>query len=284
MTEQDRTELESILAAFDAHLADEGRAANTRAAYRSDIVQFAEVFGLPSEWKTEMVERFKAASLQRRAAVSTINRKLQSLTQLITYMKTTGCDMNVRIRAVKVQRQDFLQEVISKDDLNRMIGHALQRNDYRAAAIFAGMSKTGARVSELLQFRCCDVHGEKIQVVGKGGKVRFLIVPPTLTPLLVACAGARDGTDQPLFMNSQTGKPLTRQWIDRIIKNYSRQCRVNKKRAHAHSMRHHHAMALRELGITAEDIAKVEGHSSTQTTGIYTQSTEKQLKAKISRL
>jgi len=284
MNDERRLKVTELLRGLDNDLIENGRSINTRQAYRSDILQFVDFAGPPEEWGTESFEKYKTKLLAERKKVTTINRKLQAIRQFIKYLKACGLDINAKVRTVKYQKQEFLQEVFSKSDVERIITLAMNGNDYLTVAAVSGMQKTGCRVSELLQWRADEVRSEKIQVIGKGNKVRFLLIPPSLNPLLVAYAGERAGNPEPLFMNPKTGKAYTRQRVDQLIKKYAKMARIKKERAHAHSLRHHHGQRLRELGMTSEDIAELDGHSDTRTTDIYTRSTEKQLRVKISQI
>lgn len=277
-------ELDALLSAFaDAQL-DDGRSANTISAYRCDIMQFVTFAGMPEAWTTRMIEEFKAAMLAKRSSVLTVNRKVVAIRRFSKFLSDQGHSMPAKIRTVRVQAQEFLQDVMTAEDTDRIVRIAMEKRDYRTWAIIAGLQKTGCRVSELLQWRVGDVGKARIQVVGKGMKVRDLLVPPSLTPTLELYAAGRVDPQEPLFMNPKTKKAITRQRIDQIIKRYAKLAKVKKDRAHAHSLRHQHGQRLKEMGLTAENIAAIDGHSSTRTTDIYTQKTERELRAIINKL
>lgn len=276
--------LEKLLDGFADDQIEEGRAGNTISAYRGDIIQFAEAAGEPDRWDTKAVEAYKKGLLEQRTAVSTINRRIIAVRRFIKYLNDNGHSIAAKCRTVKVQSQEFLQDVMTVDDAEKIIKAAMEAKDYRTWAIIATLQKTGCRISELLQWRVGDIGKSKVQVVGKGGKVRYLLVPPSLTSILQLYAGDRNEPNQALFLSPQTGKAYTRQRVDKILKNYALKTRVKRAKAHAHSFRHQHGQRLKALGLTAENIAEIDGHNSTRTTDIYTKLSERELMAIINKL
>jgi site-specific recombinase XerD len=276
--------LEKLLDGFADDQIEEGRADNTISAYRGDIIQFVAAVGMPDAWNTKAVEDFKKGLLAQRTAISTINRRVIAVRRFIKFLNENGFAVNAKCRTVKIQSQDFLQDVITADDTEKIIRAAIERKDYLTWAIIATLQKTGGRISEVLQLRVGDIGKPKVQVIGKGGKVRSLLVPPSLTSILQLYAGERSEANQSLFMNPKTGRAYTRQRIDQIIKKYAKLTRVKRAKAHAHSFRHQHGQRLKALGLTSENIAEIDGHNSTKTTDIYTKLTERELMAFIDKL
>lgn len=276
--------LEKLLDGFADDQIEEGRSSNTISAYRGDVLLFAESSGLPDTWTTKVVEEFKRKQLDQRTAVSTINRRIIAIRRFIKYLNEHGHTITAKCRTVKVQAQEFLKDVITAEDSEKIIKAAMEAKDYRTWAIIATLQKTGCRISELLQWRVGDIGKSRVQVVGKGNKVRTLLVPPSLESILTLYAGSRDEPNQPLFLSPQTGRAYTRQRVDQIIKKYAKKTRVKRDKAHAHGFRHQHGQRLKAMGLTAENIAAIDGHSSTRTTDIYTQMTERELIAKIDKL
>ena len=149
------------------------------------------------------------------------------------------------------------------------------RNGQRDHALLLFLYNTGARVSEALAIRACDLRLERprqVRLLGKGQKER-------VCPLWSETASAlrriiRDGeTDAVLFRNA-SGAPLTRDGVAYLLVKYvSRAAEqtptLRKRRITPHVMRHSCAVALLQAGIDVSVIRDYLGHASVATTSRY---------------
>jgi len=133
----------------------------------------------------------------------------------------------------------------------------------------------GCRVTELIQFNLIDFHESDawLKVLGKGGKER--VVPLTdhlLQELKVYLRQvrphlAKDGENS-ILVNDR-GKRPSRVDIWRWLDAWSKRAGFAKT-IHPHQFRHGCATALLDSGADLRSIQKLLGHSSIQTTQIYT--------------
>jgi integrase/recombinase XerD len=118
------------------------------------------------------------------------------------------------------------------------------RDGERDHALLLFLYNTGARVSEALTVRVCDLQLERprqVRLLGKGGKER-------ICPLWSETASAlhrivRERTEDFLFRNSR-GTPLTRDGVAYLLRKYVRLATQNcpalrKRRVTPHVMRHY---------------------------------------------
>ena len=256
---------------FTNWLNEKDRSENTIAAYLSDLgkVPFEEI-------TTEHVAAYTQAMQDDGLAISTINRRLLSIAQYVKFLaEEEGKALAVKIRPIKQQRQNFLDDVLTEKDLESLLRAADKHEDKRAAAIFATLAYTGMRVSEMLQLTVEDVGRDTITINGKGSKRREVFMANKLQKVLREYLKDRKSEEQALFVG-QRG-PINRQTVDSIIKEYAGYTRLKKTKAHAHNFRHLFCKMALENGLDISTVADLAGHTDLNTTRIYTRKTKKEL-------
>src|SRR5258708_29380348 len=142
------------------------------------------------------------------------------------------------------------------------------RTGRRDQALLLVAVQTGLRISELIGLRGSDVHlgvGAHLVCHGKGRKDRITpLTIPTVTILRAWLADRDAGSTDSLFP-TRTGKPLSRDAIERRIALHVTTAAATcptlaKKNVTAHVLRHTAAMRLLEAGIDPTVIALWLGH------------------------
>lgn len=261
---------------FEDYLSD--RSDLTIKGYVSDVKQFLNVTGVtPSKVKAKHVEQYKTHLQAKGFKVVTINRKLVSVKKFIEFLNENGHQIVINIKPEKQQRQDYLDEMLTKDDFNAMVNAAEREGDTRAKALFYTLMYTGARVSEAIQLTTEQLQSDYITIKGKGSKYRDIFVSDHLKAVWSDYMKDRANTSKKLF-TGQRGA-INRHTVHHIIKKYAKLAGVKEERAHAHSFRHLFCLSLAEKGVSIDDIANLAGHSDINTTRIYTRKTRKQLRS-----
>lgn len=260
---------------------------NTIIGYQTDMKQFFKHYtGDLVNLSNTDIDDYKQLLLSRKLAPKTINRKLVSLRQFIEYINThSDIKVFVEIKLLKIQSQDYLEEVLDKSDYDRLVRMAERENDIIAVTIFNTLYLSGARVSEALQIKISDIGKDQISVLGKGSKYRDLFIPESLKTIWFEYATERHlSDDESLFKNKANNNRMSRQTVHNIIKKYAGIAKVKLSKAHAHNFRHLYAFRLRDLGLSQEEIADLLGHTDINTTKIYTRKTKDQLLKAIKKL
>lgn len=274
--------------AFLRHLADErGLAANTTAAYRTDLEQFG-VF-LRERGRSDVatvthddVLAFLLYLRERRYASSTVARRTAAVKSFFAFLTSTGVvphDPTEQIDSPKVDRE--LPRALSPRQVDELLELPLRAptpERLRDKAMLELLYATGMRVSELVALDVTDVDLEQgeVRCTGKGGRVRTLPVNGSATTALeeyydIGRSQLARGSAEPvgaLFLNHR-GKRLTRQGFWLILKQYAEELGLSDLTPHM--LRHSFAAHMISGGADLRAVQALLGHASISTTQIYTQ-------------
>jgi len=166
-----------------------------------------------------------------------------------------------------------LPEVLSKEEVRRLIDFS---DAEKSRLIVSLLYSSGLRVSEIVNLRVEDLNfDENTGWVrhGKGGKDRLFVLSAGLTEDIKSYIG-RKGYDKFVFSKE---KALTTRNIQKIIQGMRVRSGLNKK-VTPHTLRHSFATHLLEGGNDIRIIQQMLGHSSLNTTQMYTHISSEQLK------
>ena len=224
--------------------------------------------------------------------IKTINYKIISVNQYFKFLdEVLQRGICTRIKLYKQESQMLISNVISVNDIKRMIKQAARSNDIRAVAIMYMLYFTGARVSEVLQIKVSDLNNSSFMATLKGKRREVLLIPK-LKVILVKYKELREVQDDVLFTAQKddflfTGRrgPIGRATVDKILKEYCGKARgISKGKAHAHGFRHRFTLEIGKLGANDSVIAQLLGHRFRSVTGIYLQEDRDGLIKLVSRL
>jgi len=159
----------------------------------------------------------------------------------------------------------YLPIVLSREEVQLMFG-VLRNTKHRLVAgllYYAGM-RLGETLS--LQWEDIDFRRNNIHIKGaKGDKDRIVFLHKKLIDLLKENGLKEKG----LVLVSDRGSGYDERSVQEIVKNTIRKAGISKK-VTPHTLRHSFATHLLEGGADIRYIQKLLGHSSLQTTQIYT--------------
>ena len=129
--------------------------------------------------------------------------------------------------------------------------------------IFDLLFYSGVRINELVNIKHQDWQGNQLRILGKGNKLRFVLLPEFLIKHF------NPNSPNYLFTN-QRGNPIKAEYIRWLLKARSEKAGINKKIT-PHIFRRSFATLLYRNGAQLLTIQKLLGHSSVQTTEQYIQ-------------
>ena len=196
---------------------------------------------------------------------SSINSMLGAVNCFLSFL---GCDW--KLRYIKVQRKTFLPESreLTQREYERMAQTAEAMGDRRLAMLLQTLCALGIRVSEL-----CAVTAESLDtgeaVIHNKGKLRSILIPKSLAAKLKAYCRER-GIERGQIFVTRNGKPLDRSNIWKMLKKLAALAKVAAEKVFPHNLRHLFARTYYQKFKDIVRLADILGHSSIDTTRIYT--------------
>lgn len=270
---------------------ERGLAENSLQAYRSDLVQFAEFLGQEGIKQMDEVEQDHVLDFleDRRdeQAPATVARKLVAIKVFFRYLhQERFVEANVTEVLEGPRLWQLLPHLLSEAEVRKLLEvnrKAKSPFDRRNQAILELLYASGLRVSELTSIKVDQLRFDLgvVHVIGKGNKGR--IVPfgkPAQKELRHYLKHVRPfllkrGPVPEVFV-SKSGRPLTREWIWRVVRKVARQAGIRKD-IHPHMLRHSFASHLLAHGADLRVIQELLGHADIATTQIYTHVSHDQL-------
>ncbi|MHA0318366.1 tyrosine recombinase [Sphingomonas melonis] len=258
--------------------AEAGAAANTIAAYRSDLSLASEVLG------GGLVEA-DAAALQRLAeawralAKSSVARKSAALRRFYAFLVDEGHradDPGAALPRPGTARP--LPKVLSVGDVDALfaaIGDRLAaamptRADLRLAALIELLYGSGLRATELVSLPRNAIHPDRPFLIlkGKGGRERLVPISDRARAA-VAAWRAHVAADRAWLFPSGKGH-LTRVRLYQLVKALAAEAGIPPDRVSPHVLRHAFATHLLAGGADLRALQAMLGHADIATTEIYT--------------
>ncbi len=146
-------------------------------------------------------------------------------------------------------------------------------NEKRDYAILMLFLNCGIRRSELVNLNLSDVYEDRIRVLGKGNKERFVYFGTPCRRALDAYLAERRKkvlSDNRALFGSRIGDRLSTSAVHRLVKKALLQAGLDASQFSAHKLRHTAATLMLSGGVDVKTVQEVLGHESLNTTQIYT--------------
>ena len=146
-------------------------------------------------------------------------------------------------------------------------------NEKRDYAILMLFLNCGIRRSELVGLNLNDVYEDRIRVVGKGNKERFVYFGSACRKAIDAYLPERHKkvlTDNRALFGSRDNNRISVTAVHRMIKKYLLMAGLDPDQFSAHKLRHTAATMMLSGGVDVKTVQEVLGHENLNTTQIYT--------------
>jgi integrase/recombinase XerD len=248
-----------------------GRPEGTRDIYLPVIQDFRKHVGDKPVSAVTLSDLQGYADLYATQKQSTIDRKLSTVRSLLTFAHRTGMipfDVGRALRLPKVP-ETLIEKLLSEDEIQRIIA---AETDRRNQVLLRILYASGIRASEAAGLRWGWVKprqngGGQITVLGKGVKVRSILLPQSAWRALESIKPNKAKPEDPVFVN-KNGKALDRTRITHIVGKAAAKAGIDKA-VSAHWMRHGHASHAIDRGAPITLVQTTLGHGSIITTSRY---------------
>ena len=287
---------------LDMMSAERGASANTLAAYRRDLLDFAGTMSAKGasirDADAAAVKRYLASLGSAGLAASSQARKLSALRQFYAFLYAEGIRGDDPTNTVEApKRGRVLPKILSQEDVDRLIEAARaetaktkkQDEAVRLLCMVELLYAAGLRVSELVTLPLAAVRGKQgfLYVRGKGNKERIAPLNPSAREAIDSYLKIRDafaptkGESRYLFLSRGAEGHLTRRRCHQMLKDLAMKAGVDPAKLSPHVLRHAFATHLVEGGADLRSVQTMLGHADIGTTQIYTHVASDRLKATV---
>ena len=262
-----KTITNEMITDFKEHLQNEEKSSATVEKYIYDVKCFKKrneecelTKSAVLEYKSNLIETYKTAS---------VNSMLSSLNSFFDFMGWH----DLKVKNVKVQKQMFLAEekLLTKCEYDRLLSVAQRNGNQRLYLLMQCICATGIRVSELRFITVESLSCGKAEITNKG-KRRIVFLPGKLCKMLSKYAKKCKIKSGSVFV-SRNGKPLNRSNIWASMKKLCESAKVPASKVFPHNLRHLFARTFYTIQKDIVRLSDILGHSSINTTRIYTKET-----------
>lgn len=220
---------------------------------------------------------------------ATVKKKLAALSAWMTYLRKNKYLARDIMASVSIPQQPTRQPIFFRESEVEHIYDDIYPPTYEGALaklVLRMLYETGMRRSELASLTVQDVNLSKltIKVLGKGSKERIIPIENELAHNISQYLALRDekmaeekaADSRRLLINSK-GRPVSDSMIYSIVEQYMPTL-SNADRVSPHVFRHTFATHMLNEGADINAVKELLGHSSLDSTEIYTHMSRERLK------
>lgn len=267
------------IAAFRVHLELEEKSAATIEKYIRDVNRFYE-FSKGNALTKKTVINYKNQMIASGYAIRSINSVIASVNSLFGFLEWN----DLKIKSMKVQKGAFVSEnaELTKAEYIRLINSAQKSGNERLEMLMQTICATGIRVSELKYVTVKAVMDGSV-VVSCKAKSRVVFLVKSLRKKLLGYIKKHQITDGSVFI-TKNKTPIDRTNIWREMKRICKAAGVDASKVYPHNLRHLFARMFYSVEKDIVKLADILGHSSINTTRIYTISTGREHLKKLEKM
>ena len=285
---------------FEQWLTEEGRASKTIESYVGDIKGYHLYMKEKAVNETQAFSRFsfvryKQYLLDRQFAVSTINKKINSLKVYNDFLLKKGLvsESYIQLKRDRVQiaaGSEHVVTALSDEEVEKVLFFVEDHTkvSMRNKLIVYLLLYTGVRITELVNIKLADIdHLTAILTIkGKGGKIREISLRQDVLQLMKQYIKEERAEsrfqDSEYLLVSQRAKKMHRDGVRDWLANISEDLGI---KLHPHLFRHTFATRLLRKGVDLTTVSKLTGHSTVNMTAkFYIQTTRQEKQDAVDKL
>ena len=273
-----------IIKMFNEYLTTKNYSLNTRISYLSDLYYFYLFVNKDLSKVSESdIRKYLEKLNDEKEKPTSVRRRISTLKSFYKYLYKNGY-MNKKDyplnKTVYPKVEKKLPKFIYYNDLLEIIEESTRDKDgIRDRLIIEMLYATGVRVSELVNIKYSDIdfNNKKIRVLGKGNKERIVYYGEYAEEVLKSYMNSHIKNENGYVFTNSKGGQLSDRGVRYIIDNIMNKLSV-KVHVTPHVLRHTFATDMLNNGCDIKVVQELLGHSSLQTTEVYTHVTNERLK------
>ena len=246
----------------------------------------SEIFDFLSYLTTDRLVNPESAVPEYGISASSRARKLSAIKSFFKYLtvRTKQLQENPVADMEYPKLRKSLPKYLTLEQSAALLKAVSGPNAKRDYAILMLFLNCGIRRSELVGLNITDVYQDRIRVVGKGNKERFVYFGTPCRKAIDAYLPERNKkilTDNRALFGSRDNNRISVSAVHRLVKKYLLMAGLDATQLSAHKLRHTAATMMLSGGVDVKTVQEVLGHENLNTTQIYThiESTELKLAA-----
>jgi len=264
---------------YQEYLYEEEKAKSTIEKYIRDIKKFYKFLPETKIVDKKGVIKYKDY-LKEKYKTSSANSMIVALNRFFEYALWHEC----KVHQFRTQKVLYCKKEtqLTKEEYKTLIKTAKNKGDDQLYFVMQTICSTGIRVSELQYITVQSLNAEYSEITNKG-KMRTIFLPKPLIKMLKSYCKSYDIKSGPIFV-TKAKTPISRITIWKKMKQLGEIAKINEKKVFPHNLRHLFAFTFYRMEKNLLRLAEVLGHSSIETTRIYTTTTGDEHQKLISRL
>ena len=246
-------------------------------------IETSDIFDFLSYLTNDRTSNPDAAAPDYGISASARARKLSAIKSFYKYLtvRTKQLEENPVAELEYPKLRKSLPKYLTLEQSSALLQAVSGQNEKRDYAILMLFLNCGIRRSELVNLNLTDVYEDRIRVVGKGNKERFVYFGS-------ACRKAIDNyleernqkelTDNRALFGSRDNNRISVTAVHRLVKKALLQAGLDSTQFSAHKLRHTAATMMLSGGVDVKTVQEVLGHENLNTTQIYTHIENTELK------
>lgn len=225
------------------------------------------------DWRDTMKTRKLPNGEIVERAPNSIRCDMQRLKALIKYMYITGEEC-INYQLVPVPKHECVERCFLYEcEVQAMIDNAYSlRNKFVVSLLYS----SGIRLSELISLNRESIVNRTFTVIGKGKKMRICFIDERTEKIMNEYLATRNDDCPALIVSELYKQRMTPTNIQLLIRNSAERAGI-KKPVTPHILRHSFATNFLRAGGNIRYLSRMLGHSSMNTTLIYTHIVDNEL-------
>lgn len=246
-------------------------------------IDTSDVFDFLSYLANDRTANPDAAAPEYGIGASSRARKLSAIKSFYKYLtvRTKQLQENPVADLEYPKLRKSLPKYLTLEESARLLQAVSGTNEKRDYAILMLFLNCGIRRSELVGLNLTDVYEDRIRVVGKGNKERFVYFGSACRNAIDAYLPERNKkvlSDNRALFGSRDNNRISVTAVHRLVKKALLQAGLDSTQFSAHKLRHTAATMMLSGGVDVKTVQEVLGHENLNTTQIYTHIENTELK------
>ena len=246
-------------------------------------IDTSDIFDFLSYLANDRTANPDAAAPDYGISASSRARKLSAIKSFYKYLtvRTKQLEENPVADLEYPKLRKSLPKYLTLEQSSALLQAVSGQNEKRDYAILMLFLNCGIRRSELVNLNISDVYEDRIRVVGKGNKERFVYFGSACRKAIDAYLPERNKkvlSDNRALFGSRDNNRISVTAVHRLVKKALLQAGLDSTQFSAHKLRHTAATMMLSGGVDVKTVQEVLGHENLNTTQIYTHIENTELK------